>query len=205
MQLSPDGRSLAFLQPSPSTRVSSVFVTALPPSSGSSTSSSSSSQSSGSSTSSNSAPSASIPATSLLARGLLKPVQVTHTPTPVGDFFWAKDGKGILFVVDSGAGTENYHLHWVPLTFGDDSSSSSKQQGGQADSGAQITPGTAVNLTPFKGEQARGHRQRVCATLCQTCLQEDSTPAGRVYRCFGLSPQVLYCAQGRALPSEAAA
>jgi hypothetical protein len=143
-QLSPDGRYLAILQPSAQSGVNSVFVTPLPPSSGSSSSSSGSSSSSLES--------------SLLAKGLLAPQQVTDTASPVGDFYWSKDGSSILFVVDSGGGSENYHLYWVPLTFSSSSSSSDAgsaggagQTGPDSAKGLKVTPGRAVNLTPFKG------------------------------------------------------
>ena len=158
-QLSPDGRFLAFIQPSKDSGVNSIFVTALPPSSGSSASTGSSSSSSGSSSSSRNDVDS-----SLMARGLLAPVQVTRTDSAVSDFFWTKDGSALLFAVDSGSGSENFHLYWVPLTIQSGGSSSSEkvtsekgssgsknQQGGAAAS-VKVTPGNAVNLTPFPGE-----------------------------------------------------
>jgi hypothetical protein len=102
-----------------------------------------------------------------LDKGLLSPVQVTDTPTPVGDYYWSKDGSGILFVVDSGAGTEDYHLYWVPLTVSGSSSSSGKQKSDAPS--VKVTPGKAVNLTPFKGRPLE-QQPCSCANIQWTCI-----------------------------------
>jgi hypothetical protein len=167
------------LQPSHTNGVNSIFVTALPPSAGSGSSSSiisSSSSTFGSGpsarTSSSTDGSDGIPssstsinkdsqASSLMARGLLQPQQITSTSSAVGEYFWTTDGTGIVFVVDSGSGSEDYHLYWVPLTASNGTTTSSSSSSGSSsgeggsnqpgDVGVTVTPGSAVNLTPFKG------------------------------------------------------
>jgi hypothetical protein len=122
---------------------------------------------------------------------------VTDTPTPIGDYYWSKDGSGILFVVDSGAGTEDYHLYWVPLELSGSSSSSGsveKQKGGAPS--VKVTPGKAVNLTPFKGRPTRRaalflqqHPANVTLNLehkCRGLLNAGMVLCAQQCRCFSL-------------------
>jgi hypothetical protein len=92
-----------------------------------------------------------------MAQGLLQPQQVTFTAAAIGEYFWATDGSGIVFVVDGGAGSEDYQLYWVPLavSYGSSSSGGGGSGGGGSGGGGgvTVTPDPAVNLTPFKGAE----------------------------------------------------